>query len=265
MSRQINLYSSAFRRQTKKYSALWTVAAVFAVAAGMTADYAWETYQLRDLRARRGAADVQLKQLREQLLALGKRTQRMPDKALQDRVARAEDLLRGRQKLFARLESGEIGNRDGYAEFLAALARQRVDGVWLTRVEISGPGSDFTIEGRTVRADLIPGYIKLLGTEDVLRGKSIGTLAMHERQIDSVATPTTQGTPSTVAPIRAESERTAAEARPGSVRVVEFILGTAAGAAAATATGAAAGTAAATAPATVAGTVAGVAARGVSR
>jgi hypothetical protein len=75
MTRQINLYSPAFRRQAKRFSAVWTISAVVAIAAAMFAYYSWETYQLRELRVRRTEAGIQLKQIRDQLVALGKTTQ----------------------------------------------------------------------------------------------------------------------------------------------------------------------------------------------
>ena len=225
MSRQINLYSPAFRHQAKKFSAAWTVAAVVAIAVGMSAYYAWDTQQLRDLSARRSEAEAQLKQLREQLVALSKGGQRTKNKALEDQVARGENLLRSRQELFGRLQSGEIGNRDGYAKFLAALARQRVEGVWLTGVEVSGPGNDFVLDGRAIRADLLPGFIKLLRNEEALRGKPIGTLALHEREIDPEGERKAQAGPAVPAPGGPAVPR-------AGVRVVEFRIGTGVAAAA---------------------------------
>jgi len=236
MSRQINLYSPAFRRQSKSFSAAWTMIAVIAVAAAMSADYIWETRQLRDLQASRSASAAQLKQLREQVVELAKEPARTASKAMAEQVERTENLLRGRQELVARLQRGEIGDRDGYAKFLTALARRRVDGVWLTRIEI-GPGSDFAIEGRTLRADLIPGYIKLLSNEEAFKGKSIGTLAMHEREI--VPTPRAGQDTKTVATTSTPEKGAAPGPQARGVRVVEFALGTAAAAAAATPTGSA--------------------------
>ncbi len=225
MSRQINLYSPAFRRQTKMFSAVWTVVAAVAVAAGMLANYAWEVQHLRDLRAHRNQAGGQLKQLREQLVTLGQAGQKTRNKALEEQVARSENLMKSRQDLFGRLQSGEIGNRDGYAKFLAALARQRVEGLWLTGIEISGPGSDFAIEGRVVRADLLPGFIKMLRSEDAFRGKPIGTLGLHEREIDPRGEQTPQGSPAGAVPAQSgQAVPAGPPARPG-VRVVEFTIG----------------------------------------
>ena len=219
MSAQINLYPPVFRSQSKSFSAVWTVAAVVAIAAGMSAYYAWDTQRLRGLSARRSEAEAQLKQLREQLVALGQAGPRTKNKALEDQVARAENLLKTRQELFGRLQSGEIGNRDGYAKFLAALARQRVEGVWLTGVEISGPGNDFALDGRAIRADLLPGFIKMLRNEEAFRGKPIGTLALREREIDPEGERKAQAGPA------APAQGGPAGPRPG-VRVVEFRIGT---------------------------------------
>lgn len=227
MSRQINLYSPAFRSRAKTFSAGWTVAAVVAIAAGMSAYYAWDTRQLRGLSARRSQAEAQLKQLREQLVALGQAGRRTKNKALEDRVASAENLLKTRQELFGRLQSGELGNRDGYAKFLAALARRRVEGVWLTGIEISGPGNDFALDGRAIRADLLPGFIRLLRNEEAFRGKPIGTLALHEREIDAEGERKAQGGPAGAVPAQGGP----AGPRP-KLRVVEFRIGSGVAAAA---------------------------------
>lgn len=236
MSRQINLYSPAFRRQSKSFSAAWTVVAVIAVAAGMSLDYVWEGQQLRDLRASGTASAAQLTQLRGQVAELAKRSAPTSSKALADEVARAENLLRDRRELIARLQRGEIGNRHGFANFLTALARRRVDGVWLTRIEISGPGSDFAIEGRTLRADLLPGYIKLLSNEEAFKGKAISALAMHEREIEApgVRDAKEMKTPGATAG-RQGGAVSEPPARPRGVRVVDFALGTLSGAAVASA------------------------------
>ena len=234
MSRQINLYSPAFRREAKTFSAAWTVAAVVAIAAGMAAYYAWDTQQLRGLSARRNEVEGQLKQLRDQLVALGQAGPRTKNKALEDQVARAENVLKSRQELFGRLQSGEIGNRDGYAKFLAALARQRMDGVWLTSIEISGPGNDFALYGRAIRADLLPEFIKRLRNEEALRGKPIGTLALHEREIGPEGERKAQAGPAAAVPPQGGQGvqgGPAGQPAPG-VRVVEFRIGTGVAAAA---------------------------------
>ena len=223
MSRQINLYSAGFRAPAKTFSAAWTVAVVVAIGVAMAADYAWEARQLKDMRARRSEAGAQVKQLREQLVALAQAGQKGKSKALEGQVEQAESLVKGRQDLVDRLRTGEIGNREGYTNFLAAFARQRVEGLWLTGIDIFGPRSDFVIEGRTVRAELLSRFITMLRDEEALRGKPIGTLALHEREIDPAGAAKGQPGPAGAAAQIAPGQG-AAIGR-GAARVVEFKIG----------------------------------------
>lgn len=223
MGRQINLYPPAFRRQTKPFSAAWTVAALLVTVAVMSAYYALAAQQLQPMRTQRKDAETQLKQLREQVLGAGKVAQKTKSKTMEDQVARAEALLKGRQELVERLKGGELGNRDGYSRFLKALARQHLEGVWLTSIEISGPHDDFAIQGRATRADLLPEYIRMLRKEEAFRGKPIGTLALREREIEPKAEKTT---PAGAAEAKGEAKAGAPKAAPPALRVVEFTIGT---------------------------------------
>ena len=226
MSRQINLYSPVFRRQRKPFSAIWSVAAFLITATLMSTYYAFVDQQVRDLRSHRKDAELRLKQVRDQLVGAGKLAQKTNSKALEEQIAHAEALLKGRQELIGRLKSGEIGNRDGYSKFLLALARQHLEGVWLTSIEISGPRDDFAIQGRALRADLLSEYIKMLRKEEAFRGKPIGTLALRERELDPKGdriSPTGSAQAAGVSAPAAPSQKSA----PPAVRVVEFAIGTA--------------------------------------
>ncbi len=224
MSRQINLYSPELRVSAKRFSAIWVVAGAIMVTVLSLFDYAWEARNLKQMQAAQAAGDAQLKQLRDQVLSLGKPGQKVSSKAMQDQVARAEAQLTGRQELFDWLQSGQLGNREGYAKFLTAFAHQHLDGVWLTSIELSGGQADFTIKGRALRADLLPVYIKMLRNEEVLRGRSIGTLALREKEIEPKSKQKLPAGPEGVSAAKAEAAKSAPPAQ-AAVRVVEFALG----------------------------------------
>ena len=177
------------------------------------------------MRLRREEAAAQLKKIRDQLAGTGKVAQKTRSKTLEDQVVRAEALLKSREGLIVRLQGGEIGNRDGYSKFLLALARQRLEGVWLTSIEIAGARDDFAIQGRALRAELLTDYIKVLSKEQAFRGKPIGTLSLRERELE----PAVEKAPAAAAPQPAAAGAPAAPgpqgARPA-VRVVEFAIGT---------------------------------------
>jgi len=235
MSAQINLYSTAFRRQRKPFSATWILAAF---AAGVVLPSAWyvlASQPLTEMRARRVEAADQMKKIRDELVAAGKMAQQTSSKALEEEVARAEAQLKSRQELLGRIQGGEAGNREGYSKYLYALARQRVDGVWLTSIDIAGPANEFSVQGRAQRPGQISEYIKLLNKEEGFRGRSIGTLSLNEREIEVASE---QGSTSgSASPSGAPTPQApgAAGSRPR-VRVLEFMIGT--GVSAGTSTGA---------------------------
>jgi hypothetical protein len=78
------------------------------------------------------------------------------------------------------LKSGVLGDTKGVSEYFRAFARQTVDGLWLTGFSIVGAGNDISIDGRTLRAELVPGYVAKLRREDVLRGHGFGTLSVQK-------------------------------------------------------------------------------------
>ena len=230
MSRQINLYSAEFRRQRKPFSASWIVMGLLGSLVLASAYYAIVTQPLPEMRARRAESGAQLKVIREELVVVAKAVKKPVNKELEDQVARAEAQLKARQELVVRLKGGEIGNRDGYSKYLLGLARQRMDGVWLTQIDISGPGDDFSVRGRAQRANQVSDYIKMLGKEEGFRGKPIGTLSMIEREIELAGDP---------AAVNAPTQRagTAAPPPPGQrprMRALEFVIGTGAASASAT-------------------------------
>ena len=239
MTHQINLYAPAYRPKALPFSANWTLAAVLVTAVATVGYSALANIRLAELKSRRGTNESQLKQVREQLAGLGQAALRTRSKALEEQVERAEALTGLQQELSVQLKSGEFGNREGYAEILTALARQRLEGVWLTRVEVAGIGGDFTIEGRALRAGLVPGYIRMLRNEEALRGRPIGTLALREREIELAraapapasggAGDTAQDAAKGAAPAAPTAGASATPTARPTVKVVEFTLGASAG------------------------------------
>ena len=83
-------------------------------------------------------------------------------------------------EVIAVLKSGSLGDTKGVSQYFRAFARQTLDGLWLTGFSILGAGKDIIIEGRTLRAELVPGYIGNLRREDVLRGHGFGSLSVQK-------------------------------------------------------------------------------------
>ncbi len=218
MSQQINLFRPDFRKRRELLSAATLVAAVLLVIAAMVAYAGYAARALKQAEQRVEQADAGLVQLRERLASLGAGpAQAVPGKALLDELARAEARVKTRQELIETLQGGGIGSAQGFSRYLAALARQHAEGVWLTGVKLGAAGTDFTLQGRALHADLLPGYIRLLNGEEALRGKQIGQMNLLEKD-EEAAAPAAAG----VATRAAQGSRPAQER--ATARYVEFTI-----------------------------------------
>lgn len=181
MSQQINLYDPGFRRRAQALSAATMLVAVVVTMAGMLAYAAYARQQVAQSEAQVEHVNAELKTMRERLAKALADAQRGQSKGLQDEVARAEARARNRQDLIEKLRGGALGNSQGFSKYLAALARQTTEGVWLTGVTVEGAAANFVIQGRMLRADLLPGYIRMLSREEALHGKQISEMKLAEQ------------------------------------------------------------------------------------
>lgn len=180
MSQQINLFTSQFRKQVVLLSADLIAGSAIAMLLVMLVVSAWTYYSGNQLRPQVDAVTARSNVAQARLDALLiERDPVAQAKVLDDEIARQESAMAERREVAAVLKGGDFGDTHGYSDYLRAMARQIVDGVWLRRFDIAGAGRHFTIEGSTLRADLIPQYIKRLSNEDAMRGRQFATLMLR--------------------------------------------------------------------------------------
>lgn len=184
MSQQINLYQPAFRRQEKRFSSRRLPLALVAVVLACAAFYGYAAMKTRELeslaREAAGGVETQRRQLAE---LTAKFPGQGPSKVLESEVARLQAELQKRQQLAGALSTGDLGNRAGFSGFLAALGQRGIPGVWLTGVTIGDAGASLQVEGRALRAELVPAYLKSLGAEPMMQGRRIAELKVAARTV----------------------------------------------------------------------------------
>ena len=179
MSQQINLFNPVFLRKKKYFSAVTMAQALGLIAVGMIVFSAYSSYQVKKLAAAGAQSQAQLELQRTQLAALVKRqTPVGKNTALADELARTEASAKSRRELLTSLHTGALGNVKGFSRYLAALARSRTDGVWLTGVAVGGDENDLEVRGRVLRPELVPAYLQALNGEDVMRGRRVTELSL---------------------------------------------------------------------------------------
>jgi len=177
---QINLFNPAFldkRGPLSLKAALmgWLAVALISVAfagyAGMRNRQLAQ--QEREVAARMTAAQAEMQQLAGQV---GGRKQ---DSRIAAEIARLESEIKGRDEVMAVLKGGALGDTKGFSEHLRAFARQSFEGVWLTGLHIAASGQDVAVEGRALRPEQVPGYLRRLNSESVMQGHPFSELLMQ--------------------------------------------------------------------------------------
>jgi hypothetical protein len=181
MSQQINLFNPVFLAKKKLFTAAAMAAALGVLALGLTAMGVAARVRVASLQAQADQGAAQLEKARKRLVSVNAEfAPRKEDPRLAEELAQAQGELLGLKEVAGVIERGELGDTRGYAEYFRALARQSVDGLWLTGVSIAGAGLDLGVRGRALDPALVPGFLGRLRNERVMQGKPVGSLQIGE-------------------------------------------------------------------------------------
>lgn len=186
MSQQINLFNPIFLKREKYFSAITMLQGLGLILAGSILVMIYARAQLSSLEAEAKATAVRLKSTQAQLAKVTTTYGARPaSKALEQEIRKVESDIRVQQQVLAVVHKGNFDRTQGYSEYFRALARQIVDGLWLTGFTIVGTGSGIELHGRALRPELVPEYINRLKREPVMEGKSFSALQMDMPLLDA--------------------------------------------------------------------------------
>jgi len=184
VSQQVNLYNPALLPKPDVFSArvvLACLAASLALAVVLSASATWNATQLAEADR---VSELHLTQTRDDITRMTQDlTARKPNSELTAELESLDALYAGRSEVIEVLKSGSLGDTNGVSGYFKALARENVEGLWLTGFTVVGAGKDITLEGRTLRADLVATYLRKLGDEEILRGHAFAMLRVQKPPI----------------------------------------------------------------------------------
>ena len=176
MSQQINLFNPQFLEKRKYFSALTMVQALGLLLLGIVAFYGFAVWKDRDL-ARQAAESSRTYELQKQQFAKAS-ADLNPEKReaqIDQDLKNIEAAITLRKALLSEIQSG---GAYAYSEYLRAFARQTVQGLWLTGIQIGEAGGQLNVSGRALQPDLVPVLISRLKREAVLKGRPLEALAI---------------------------------------------------------------------------------------
>jgi hypothetical protein len=182
VSQQINLYNPLFTKKKKPFSVRTMAQALGLIALGLAGLYIYAAVGASGAARLAAQFSEQLNVQRDQLAKLAKVAAQPRSKALEADIARLEADLIARQRTLQALSAGELGNTAGFSQFFAAFGRQAVPGVWLTAITIGDSGNELTVQGRALRADLMPVFLRALNNEPIMRGRKVTELKLTAKE-----------------------------------------------------------------------------------
>lgn len=170
MKQEVNLYLPIFRQRRAIFSTVAMVQLSAVFLSGLLAIYLFGVYQgrvldrqLAGLEAKAAAEAASLERLRERYPTPTR------SRILERELAQLERERRQKAQLVELLSEDELGNSHGFSPYLSGLARQRIDGLWLTLVHLEDGGRQVGLRGVAVRDPLVPRFIaRLSGIEAFL-------------------------------------------------------------------------------------------------
>jgi Fimbrial assembly protein (PilN) len=182
MSQQINLFNPIFLKQKKTFSAVTMLDALALLLAGVAAFYAYATIESLNLDKQSVETARQYDQARVRLAEASVRyAPKKIDAGLESEVNNLQAQLNQRKAALDNLGIDLLTNNASYAEYLRALARQSLAGLWLTGFRVNKGGAEMEIIGRALQPGLVPSYIRRLNQEPAMHGRAFDSLSMTQQ------------------------------------------------------------------------------------
>lgn len=178
MSQQINLYNPILLQQKKIFSAATMAQSLAILLFGLLAFYGYARYQVASLQSASAFSEKRLASAQARVARLTQQfSPRLKSAELENRIKQAQAELKTLTQAQQALTQSGLLDRNGFSPYFKALARQIVEGLWLTQFSVAG--GEMQISGRTLKPELVPLYIRRLGTEPVMQGRRFSQLEMR--------------------------------------------------------------------------------------
>jgi hypothetical protein len=183
MSQQINLFNPVFLKQKKTFSAVNMLDALALLIVGVALFYAYASVETLNLDRQSVETARQYYQSKARLAEASTRyAPKNIDAGLEAEVNNLQAQLNARKATLDNLGIEQLSNGASYAEYMRALARQSLAGLWLTGFRVGKGGADMEISGRALQPELVPSYIHRLNLEPIMHGRAFDSLSMTQRE-----------------------------------------------------------------------------------
>jgi hypothetical protein len=181
MNQQINLYQIQYRPQTRMFPAWVMLQATAILLVGMFLMTLFAQQRVDGIEQELEIVARQESVALERLQNIGPLINAVTGEInWSEQLDDSLRMLAERQAVLNLIQGSTLGDTKGFSRHLRALARQDIEGIWLTRIVLSALGDKTRLEGRAIRAELIPMYV-----QDLTAKTPFAEQRFHRFQIDS--------------------------------------------------------------------------------
>ena len=181
LRQHINFYGELDRKQELPFSARQLLVAMAVLTLVLCLPYGWVYFSqvksantLKSLQQQHGP-------IKKRLDAVTKsRDELLKDTKYTKLIENAERELNFKQRVMTKVSRPQDNSFNGFAQYLLGLARQHVQGLWLTEINLQQSGETMSMQGRALQPELVPRYIQGLRAETVFMGKQFREFSVEQ-------------------------------------------------------------------------------------
>ena len=102
------------------------------------------------------------------------------DLSLATKLKKLEQDIINKQLVLSILSDKKLGNTEGFTKHFEGLARQSINGLWITRAHFIEGGTVLDIQGKSRAPELVPKYLQGLSSESAFKGSEFNSFVIHK-------------------------------------------------------------------------------------
>lgn len=180
---QINLYLPRFRppKLPREVIVLMmagslTILVLFIITLGLWGFNAYTAANIDQLQAKQSQHSSELKALVAQLPDMN------VDTSLEARIAREQKQLEQQRRVISFLRQDLINDRSSFTSLFEQLSHQKINGIWLSKIEILNNSADIQLYGFAQTPSKVSRYISALGEKSAYIGRSFKQINVTQGQ-----------------------------------------------------------------------------------
>ena len=171
MHQQINLYQPVSNVRNEPFSAVMMLVLLCFTLLMMMGFYGMLFWKKSTMQTEISVLQTQYEQTLMTVAKLEATVAKVTDSSKEKKqLKHLKKIYASKQNALNELSTMVIGNSDGVSEYFSALARQNIEPIWFSDINVYSGGQQLFLQGKTTDAQYIPQFMASLKEETVFNG-----------------------------------------------------------------------------------------------